>query len=79
LATVIGDLTRAQKDARRKLGIDSQLVMCFMRELSADSAMAVLESARAFKRHLVGVGLDSAAHAKEIRPVELMEAIIGRI
>lgn len=59
LATVIGGLTRAQKDARRKLGIESQLIMSFMRDLSAESAMAILDSALPFKRHLAGVGLDS--------------------
>jgi len=59
LATVIGGLTRARNDARLKLGVESQLVMCFMRELSADSAMAVLDAALPFKQHLIGVGLDS--------------------
>ncbi len=59
LATVIGGLTRAREDARRKLGIESQLIMSFMRDLGADSAMAVLDAALPFKRHLVGVGLDS--------------------
>jgi len=59
LATVIGGLARAQADARRKLGIESQLIMSFMRDLSAESAMSILDMALPFKRYLVGVGLDS--------------------
>ncbi|NHO31744.1 adenosine deaminase [Acetobacter fallax] len=57
--TVIMGLTRAQADARRQLHIDSQLVMCFERELSADSAMRTLEMALPYRQHIVGVGLDS--------------------
>jgi adenosine deaminase len=34
--------------------------MCFLRDLSADSAMTTLESALPFKERIVGVGLDSA-------------------
>jgi adenosine deaminase len=58
-ATFIGGFARAQADARRNLGIDSQLIMCFMRDLSADSAMETLQQALPFKQHIVGVGLDS--------------------
>jgi len=58
-ATIMHGLTRAQADAKRTLGIDSQLIMCFLRDLSADSAMATLEASLPFKEHIVGVGLDS--------------------
>jgi adenosine deaminase len=58
-ATIIAGFTKAQADAKRNFGIESQLIMCFMRDLSADSAMRTLEQALPFKQHIVGVGLDS--------------------
>jgi adenosine deaminase len=57
--TVILGIARAQADAQKALGIESQLILCFMRDLSAESAMATLQSALPFKKYLVGVGLDS--------------------
>lgn len=37
--TVINGIHAAQKDARIKLGIESQLILCFLRDMSAESAM----------------------------------------
>jgi adenosine deaminase len=59
MAAVIGGITRARRDAQRKLGIRSQLILCFVRDASADSAMAALDAGLKFRRDLVGVGLDS--------------------
>ncbi|SFF95406.1 adenosine deaminase [Novosphingobium sp. CF614] len=59
MAAVIGGITRARRDAQAKLGIRSQLILCFVRDLSAESAMAALDAALPFKADLVGVGLDS--------------------
>ncbi len=56
---VIHGIARAQADAQRQLGIESQLILCFMRDLSAESAMETLEAALPLKHYLVGVGLDS--------------------
>lgn len=58
-STVMAGLTRAQADARKNLKIDSQLVLCFERELSAESAMKTLETALPYRQHIVGIGLDS--------------------
>lgn len=58
-STVMAGLIRAQADARKNLKIDSQLVLCFERELSAESAMKTLESALPYRQHIVGIGLDS--------------------
>lgn len=58
-ATVMNGLTRAQADGRRNLKIDSQLVLCFERELTAESAMKTLEAALPYRQHIVGIGLDS--------------------
>ncbi|MEE8330704.1 MAG: adenosine deaminase [Acidimicrobiia bacterium] len=57
--TVLAGLTRAQTDAASQLGLRTQLIMCFLRDLTAESAMATLEAALAHKASIVGVGLDS--------------------
>jgi adenosine deaminase len=57
--TVITGIHRAQVDAEKTLGIKSQLIMCFLREMSAESAMQHLELAKPYRDWLVGVGLDS--------------------
>lgn len=59
MVDVIGGITRARIDAAAKLGIQSQLILCFVRDLSAESAMAALDAALPMKQYLVGVGLDS--------------------
>ena len=57
--TVISGIRRAQEDARERLGIRTQLIMCFLRDMSADSAMATLERSLPYRDWIVGVGLDS--------------------
>ena len=57
--TVIRGIRRAQVDAQDKLGIRTQFIMCFLRDMSAESAMATLEQSLAYKDWIVGVGLDS--------------------
>lgn len=56
---VINGIHRAQIDAQQRLGIDSKLIMCFLRDHSADSAMQTLELALPFKNWIVGIGVDS--------------------
>lgn len=56
---VITGLTRGRLAAEADFGIQSQLIMCFVRERSAESAMAVFEAALPFKHLIVGLGLDS--------------------
>jgi adenosine deaminase len=58
-ADVIAGLTRARDEAATTLGIESQLIMCFLRDHSAESAMATLEEAEPHRAEIVGVGLDS--------------------
>ena len=57
--TVIEGLHKAQEDAERSLGVRSQLIMCFLRDLSAESAMETLEQSLPYRDRIVGVGLDS--------------------
>jgi adenosine deaminase len=59
-ATMLDGVTRALADARRKLGMSSRLIMCFLRHLPADAAMRTLEQALPFSDAIIGVGLDSA-------------------
>ena len=57
--TVISGIHRAQIDAEANLGVESKLIMCFLRDMSAESAMEHLELSLPFKDWIVGVGLDS--------------------
>jgi adenine deaminase len=57
--TIIGGLDRARRDARADLGLDAQLIMCFLRDMPADSAMATLEQSLPYRDLIIGVGLDS--------------------
>ena len=56
--TVITGLRRAQ-DAAQELGIRSQLIMCFLRDQSVESAFEALEQAQDYRDWIIGVGLDS--------------------
>jgi adenine deaminase len=58
-ATVIKGFHRAARDAEASLGLRSRLIMCFLRDLSAASAMETLEQSLPFRDSIVGVGLDS--------------------
>ncbi|OEC90319.1 adenosine deaminase [Acinetobacter sp. YK3] len=59
-ATVLAGLKRACKDAQEKLGISSQLIMCFLRHLSEEKAFETLEQALPFKDDIIAIGLDSS-------------------
>ena len=59
-ATVIDGLWSALRDAERRFGISAKLIMCFLRDLSEESAFATLEQALPFGERIVAVGLDSA-------------------
>ena len=59
-ATVIEGIDRALADAEAKLGLTSRLILCFLRHLDEDSALATLEEALPYKDRIVGVGLDSS-------------------
>jgi adenosine deaminase len=60
IATVIHGLARARELAARELGITSALILCFLRHLSEDEALATLDEALPLREHFVGVGLDSS-------------------
>ena len=54
--TVINGITAAMREGP----ISTRLILCFLRHLSAESAMQTLEEALPFKDRLVAVGLDSS-------------------
>ncbi|MFC2025570.1 adenosine deaminase [Chloroflexota bacterium] len=58
--TVITGIHRAMEDAEQQLGVTSKLIMCFLRDLSAEEAMETLTQAQPYKDWIVAVGLDSA-------------------
>jgi len=59
MEVVIGGLRDAQDDAHRRYGITSDLILCFLRHLSEEDALATLDAAMPFLSDLTGVGLDS--------------------
>lgn len=57
---VIDGIWQALRDAEQCLGISSRLILCFLRDLPVEDAMATLEAALPYRDRLVAVGLDSA-------------------
>ena len=58
--TVINGLHRACDQARRELGVDASLILCFLRHLSEREAFETLEQALPLRDKFIGVGLDSS-------------------
>ncbi|WP_028007759.1 adenosine deaminase [Solimonas flava] len=53
-------ILRALADGEREYGISWRLILCFLRHLSADEAMATLEAALPWRASITAVGLDSS-------------------
>lgn len=58
--TAYQGIYKALRDGETKLGISSQLILSFLRDLSEEEAFATLEQALPYKDTMVAVGLDSA-------------------
>ena len=58
--TVILGLAHACRRAHAEWGLSAQLILCFLRHLSEDEALATLEAALPWREHFIGVGLDSS-------------------
>ena len=69
--TIVNGIQQAQVDAAVQLGVESNLIMCFLRDMSAESAMEHLEMSLLFKDRIIGVGLDS--DEKDNPPVKFAE------
>jgi adenosine deaminase len=59
LSVVFAGLSAALRDGA-DLGVSAQLILCFLRHLPEEQAMATLTEALGFRDHFVGVGLDSS-------------------
>ena len=73
--TVVDGITRALEDGERDLQVTSRLIMCFLRHLSAESAMATLEAALPHRDAIIAVGLDSGEAGN---PPEKFRAVFDR-
>lgn len=58
--TVMNGLNEAVSKSKTNYGITSSLIMCFLRDKSADSAMDTLKRSLKYADHIKAVGLDSA-------------------
>jgi adenine deaminase len=73
--TVIRGITRALDRGYEELDISSELILCFLRHLSAEAAMATLEQALPWQHRIIGVGLDSSEKG---HPPEKFQAVFDR-
>ncbi|MBL6691905.1 MAG: adenosine deaminase [Pseudomonadales bacterium] len=73
--TIITGIRRAQEDAAKNLGVESNLIMCFLRDMSAESAMEHLEMCLPYREWIIGVGLDSD---EKDNPPSKFEAVFAR-
>jgi adenosine deaminase len=60
MGTVIAGLDRAARRAEQELGLSVRLILCFLRHLSEDDALATLEAALPWRDKFIGAGLDSS-------------------
>ncbi len=60
IGTVVDGLARALDQAPGTYGITTRLIMCSLRDESAESALATFEAARPWLHRITAVGLDSA-------------------
>jgi adenosine deaminase len=60
LQTVVDGIWRACRDAQADGAIKASLILCFLRHLSEEEAIATLEEAAPLRDKFVGVGLDSS-------------------
>lgn len=73
--TALNGIHQALEDGAQKLGITFKLIMCFLRHLSADSAMTTLEQALPHKDKIFAVGLDSSEMGF---PPEIFQQVFDR-
>ncbi len=66
---------QALKDAQSQFGLSSRIILCFLRHLSAEQAMATLKEALPYKETIIAVGLDSSEQGN---PPEKFTAVFDR-
>ncbi len=75
IGAVIEGIHHALANGERELGISSKLILCFLRDLSAEHAIQTLESALPYRDYVAGVGLDSSERG---HPPEKFTKVFGR-
>ncbi|TXJ85380.1 adenosine deaminase [Streptomyces lavendulae] len=60
MGTVVEGLWAALGRSEENHGVSTRLILCFLRDESADSALETLQAARPYLDRITGVGLDSA-------------------
>ncbi|MFF0199529.1 adenosine deaminase [Streptomyces sp. NPDC005017] len=60
MGTVVEGLWRALEHSEENHGVSTRLIMCFLRDESAESALRTLDEAEPYLHLITGVGLDSA-------------------
>ncbi|MGW0334096.1 adenosine deaminase [Streptomyces sp. NPDC003011] len=60
MGTVVEGLWRALGNSESAHGVSTHLILCFLRDESAESALETMEAARPYLDRIVGIGLDSA-------------------
>jgi adenosine deaminase len=74
-AAVINGIHRALADGWQLLGLSAELILCFLRHLSADAALETLQQALPYKEWLIAVGLDSR---EKDHPPEKFRSVFDR-
>jgi len=75
METVIVGLAHACRRAHAELGVSASLILCFLRHLSEEAALATLEQALPYRDQFIGVGLDSSERG---HPPEKFERVFAR-
>ncbi len=79
IGTVIEGLSRACRRAETELGITGALILCFLRHLSEDDALATLRDALPYRELFIGVGLDSSERGHPPEKFARVFAEAGRL
>ena len=75
--TIITGIRRAQEAAATQLGVQSNLIMCFLRDMSAESAAEHLQMALPWRHLFIGVGLWAFYEARQFpKPDEIFPTFI---
>jgi adenosine deaminase len=72
--TVINGICSALDKAQNEWGMSSKLIMCFLRHLDEESALATLREALPYLDKITGVGLDSSEMG---RPPKLFQTVFA--
>jgi len=75
IGTVIRGLDVAARRAEAELGLSVRLILCFLRHLSEEDALATFEAALPYRDKFIGVGLDSSEMG---HPPEKFERVFAK-